>query len=160
MNSSNYDHHRKVSRLLSLWGLRIVPRNRWIWLASSDLEHIYNAENINDSDLKSWHPGPRWHSLSMAKAEQHQSQNIMDTRDQARTKLTRLHDEYHPTPHRPASLRRNYSLPVWNIMELAMKEGWWWRRSKIPLSRALNGLQIWPPDKEQEVAATPTCETR
>ena len=45
----------------------------------------------------------------------------MDTRDHALTKLTRLHDECHPTPHRPASLRRNYSLPVGSIMELAMR---------------------------------------
>ena len=46
----------------------------------------------------------------------------MDTRDQALTKLTRLHDESHPTPHRPVSLWRNYSLPMgatWNC---------WWRR--------------------------------
>src|SRR3989337_1061735 len=33
----------------------------------------------------------------MAKSYQHQSQNIVDTRDQALTKLTRLHDESHPT---------------------------------------------------------------
>ena len=76
----------------------------------------------------------------------------MDTRDQALTKLTRLHDESHPTPHRPASLWRNYSLPVGSIMELAMEKGWWWRRLKIPLSGAPNGLQIWPPEEEQEVA--------
>ena len=49
---------------------------------------------------------------------------MMDTRDQALTKLTRLHDESHPTPHRPASLRRNYSLPVGSIMELATKKGY------------------------------------
>ena len=73
----------------------------------------------------------------------------MDTRDQALTKLTRLHDESHPTPHRPASLWRNYSLPVGSIMELAMQKDWWWRRSKIPLSGAPNGLQIWPPDEER-----------
>ena len=66
----------------------------------------------------------------------------MDTRDQALTKLTRLHDESHPTPHRPASLWRNYSLPVGSIMELAMEKGWWWWRSKIPLSEVPNGLQI------------------
>ena len=57
----------------------------------------------------------------------------MDTRDQA-LKKTRLHDESHPTPHRPASLRRNYSLPMGSIMELAMEKGWWWQRSKIPSS--------------------------
>jgi len=56
----------------------------------------------------------------------------MDTRDQALTKLTRLHDESHPTPHRLASLQRNYSLQVGRIMKLAMEKGWWWRRSKIP----------------------------
>ena len=42
----------------------------------------------------------------------------MDTREQTLIKLTRLHDESHPTPHRPANLRRNYSLPVgasWNL---------------------------------------------
>ena len=84
----------------------------------------------------------------------------MDTRDQALTKLTRLHDESHPTPHRPASLRRNYSLLVGSNMELAMEKGWWWRRPKIPLSGAPNGLQIWPPDEEQEVAAASYRKTR
>ena len=39
---------------------------------------------------------------------------------------------------------------------------WRWRRvgddedRKIPLSRALNGLQIWPPDEEQEVTTAPS----
>ena len=84
----------------------------------------------------------------------------MDTSDQALTKLTRLHDESHPTPHRPASLWGNYSLPVGSIMELAMEKGWWWRRPKIPLSGAPNRLQIWPPKEEQEVAAAPYRETQ
>ena len=84
----------------------------------------------------------------------------MDTRDQALTKLTRLHDESHPTPHRPASLQRKYSLPVGSIMELAMEKGWRRRRSKTPLSGAPNGLQIWPPDEEQETAAAPSREMR
>ena len=72
----------------------------------------------------------------------------MDTRDQAQTKLTRLHDKSHPTPHRPESLRRNYSLPVGSIMELVMEMGWWWWRTKIPLSGPPNGLQICPPEEE------------
>ena len=58
MNSSNYGHHRKVSRLLSPRGLRIITHNRCIWLGRSDLEHRHNGENINGSDLKSWHSGP------------------------------------------------------------------------------------------------------
>ena len=149
MNYSNYGHHRKASRLLSLRGLRIITPNRWIWLARSDLEHRYNGDNINGSDLKSGHPVWKLQALSMAKSYQHQSQNIEDTRDQALTKLTRLHDESHPTPHWTASLRRNYSLPVGSIMELAMEKGWWWRRSKISLSGALNRLQIWPTMKNR-----------
>lgn len=84
----------------------------------------------------------------------------MHTRDRSLTKLTRLHDESHPTPHRPASLRRNYSLPVGSIMELAMEKGWWWRRTKIPLSGAPNGLQICPPEEEQGLAAAPYHKTR
>ena len=31
--------------------------------------------------------------------------------------------------------------------------------TKTPLSGALNGLQIWPPDEEQEVVAAPYRET-
>ena len=48
----------------------------------------------------------------------------MDTRDQALTKLTRLHDKSHPTHHRPASLRCNYSYTAVSIMELVMEKGW------------------------------------
>ena len=33
-------------------------------------------------------------------------------------------------------------------------------KTKIPLSGAPNGLQIWPPDEEQEVAAAPYHKTR
>ena len=80
--------------------------------------------------------------------------------DQALTKLTRLHDESHPTPHRPASLWRNYSLPVGSIMELAMEKGLWWWRTKIPLSGAQNGLQIYPPEEEQGLAAALYRKTR
>src|SRR3954462_15423375 len=42
----------------------------------------------------------------------------MDTRDQTLTKLTRLHDRSHPTHHRPASLRWNYSRTAVSIMKL------------------------------------------
>ena len=52
----------------------------------------------------------------------------MDTRDQTLTKLTRLHDKSHPTHHRPASLRWNYSCTAVSIMKLVMEDGWWWRR--------------------------------
>ena len=83
----------------------------------------------------------------------------MDTRDQSPNKLIRLHDKSHPTHHRPASLRRNYSRPVVNIMKLVMKDGWWWRWRRIPLSGAPNGLQISPPDEEQEVAVAPYRKT-
>jgi hypothetical protein len=62
--------------------------------------------------------------------------------------------------HRPASLRENYSLPVESIMELAMEIGGWWCETKIPLSGAPNGLQISPPEEEQEFAAAPYHETR
>ena len=42
---------------------------------------------------------------------------------------------------------------------------WQWRRvgdknEDHPLSRAPNGLQIWPLDEEHEVAAAPSHETR
>ena len=47
----------------------------------------------------------------------------LSTCDQALTKLTRLHDESHPTPHRPASIRRKYLLPVGSIMELETYQG-------------------------------------
>ena len=56
----------------------------------------------------------------------------MDTRDQTLTKLTRLHDKSHPTHHRPASLRWNYSRTAVSIMKLVMEEGWWWRWRQIP----------------------------
>ena len=58
----------------------------------------------------------------------------MDTRDQTLTKLTWLHDKSHPTHHRPASLRWNYSRTAVSIMKLVMEDGWWWRRRRIPLS--------------------------
>ena len=69
----------------------------------------------------------------------------MDTMDHALTKLTQLHDESHPTPHWPASLRRNYSLPVESIMELAMEEVWWWWRRKPPY--------IWSPKRTPDMAS-------
>ena len=62
--------------------------------------------------------------------------------------------------HRPASLQRNYSPPVVRIMKLVMKKGWWWWWPRIPLSGAPNGLQIWPPNEEQEVTAAPYRKTR
>ena len=77
----------------------------------------------------------------------------MDTRDQTLTKLTRLHGKSHPTHHRPASLRWNYSRTAVSIMKLVMEDGWWWRRRRFPLSGAQNGLQICPPDEVQDVAA-------
>ena len=83
----------------------------------------------------------------------------MDTRDQTLIKLTRLHGKSHPTHHRPASLRWNYSRTAVSIMKLVMEDGWWWwwwRR--IPLSGAPNGLQISPPNEEQEGAAAPYCK--
>ena len=46
----------------------------------------------------------------------------MDTRDQTLTKLTRLHDKSHPTHHRLASLRWNYSRAAVSIMKLVMEE--------------------------------------
>ena len=58
----------------------------------------------------------------------------MDTRDQTLTKLTRLHGKSHPTHHRPASLRWNYSRTAVSIMKLVMEDGWWWRQRRIPLS--------------------------
>ena len=79
----------------------------------------------------------------------------MDTRDQSPSKLTRLHDRSHPTHHRPASLRIDYSRTTKSFMELEREEGWWWRWRRFPLSGAQNGLQICPPDEEQEVAAPP-----
>ena len=69
----------------------------------------------------------------------------MDTRDQTQTKLTRFHGKYHPTHHRPASLRWNYSRTAVSIMKLVMEDGWWWRQRRIALSGASNGLQISPP---------------
>ena len=42
----------------------------------------------------------------------------MDTRDQTLTKLTWLHGKSHPTHHRPASLRWNYSRTAVSIMKL------------------------------------------
>ena len=62
----------------------------------------------------------------------------MDTRDQNLTKLTRLRGKSHPTHHRPASLRWNYSRMAVSIMNLVVEDGWWWRRRQIPLSRAPN----------------------
>ena len=56
----------------------------------------------------------------------------MDTRDQTLTKLTQLHDKSHPTHHRPASLRWNYSRTTVSIMKLVMEDGWWWRQWRIP----------------------------
>ena len=44
--------------------------------------------------------------------------------------------------------------------EIGDEGGWWWRRPKIPLYGAPNGLQIWPPDEEQDAAATPYREMR
>ena len=69
-------------------------------------------------------PGPKVTSNKHGKVIATSSQNIVDTRDQALTKLTRLDDESHPTPHRLASLQRNYSLPAGSIMELVMEKGW------------------------------------
>ena len=43
-------------------------------------------------------PEPKLTSINHGKAISNQSQNVMDTRDQALTKLTQLHDESHPTP--------------------------------------------------------------
>jgi len=60
----------------------------------------------------------------------------MDTRDQTLTKLTRLHGKSHPTHHRPASLRWDYSHTAVSIMKLVMEDGWWWRWRCIPLSVA------------------------
>ncbi len=77
----------------------------------------------------------------------------MDTRDQSPSKLTRLHDRSHPTHHRPASLWIDYSRTMKSFMELEREEGWWWRWRRFPLSGAQNGLQICPPDEEQDVAA-------
>ena len=45
-------------------------------------------------------------------------------------------------------------------MELAMEKGWSWRRMKIPLFGAPNGLQICPPEEEQGLAAAPYRKTR
>ena len=60
----------------------------------------------------------------------------MDTRDQTLTKLTWLHGKSNPTHHRPASLRWNYSHTAVSIMKLAMEDGWWWGRQRVPPSRA------------------------
>ena len=79
----------------------------------------------------------------------------MDTRDQSLSKLTWLHDRSHPTHHCPASLRIYYSQTMKSFMELEREEGWWWRWRRFPLSGAQNGLQICPPDEEQDVAAPP-----
>ena len=84
----------------------------------------------------------------------------MDTRDQTLTKLTQSHGKSYPTHHRPGSLRWNYSHTVMSIMKLVMEDGWswWWRW--IPLSGAQNGLQIYPPEEEQEVATASYRKTR
>ena len=82
----------------------------------------------------------------------------MDTRDQSPSKLTRLHDRSHPTHHRLASLRIDYSRTMKSFMELEREEGWWWRWRRFPLYEAQNGLQISPPDEEQDVAAPPYCK--
>ena len=79
----------------------------------------------------------------------------MDTRDQCPSKLTWLHDRSHPTHHRPASLRIDYSRTTKSFMELEREEGWWWRWRRSPWSGAQNGLQICPPDEERVVAAPP-----
>ena len=39
-------------------------------------------------------------------------------------------------------------------------EGLVMTKNEDPLSGAPNGLQIWPPDEEQEVTAAPSCGTR
>ena len=83
----------------------------------------------------------------------------MDTRDQSPSKLTRLHDRSHPTHHRPASLQIDYSRTTKSFMELEREEGWWWRWRRFPLSGAQDGLQICPPDEEQEVVAPPYRKT-
>ena len=62
--------------------------------------------------------------------------------------------------HRPASLQRNYSLPVVSIMAVLMEKSWWWRQRRFPLLGAQNRLQISPPEEEQEVAVAPSRETR
>ena len=84
----------------------------------------------------------------------------MDTRDQTLTKLTRLHDKSHPTHHRPAILRWNYSRTAVSIMKLVMEDGWWWRWRRIPLSGAPNGLQISPPERVQGLAVALYRKTR
>ena len=84
----------------------------------------------------------------------------MDTRDQTLTKLTWLHGKSHPTHHRPASLRWNYSRTAVSIMKLVMEDGWWWWRRWIPLSGAPDGLQISPPERDQGLAAAPCRKTR
>ena len=84
----------------------------------------------------------------------------MDTRDQTLTKLTRLHGKSHPTHHRPASLRWDYSRTAVSIMKLVMEDGWCWWWRWIPLSGALNGLQISPPEEEHGLAAAPYRKTR
>ena len=39
-------------------------------------------------------------------------------------------------------------------------EGLVMTKNNDPLSGAPNGLQIWPPDEEQEVTAAPSCGSR
>ena len=56
----------------------------------------------------------------------------MDSRDRTLTKLTRLHDRSHPTHHRPASLRWNYSHTAVSIMKLVMEDGWLWYGDGFP----------------------------
>ena len=46
-----------------------------------------------------------------------------------------------------------------SIIKLVMKDGWWWRRRRFPLSGAQIRLQICPPEEEQEVAAAPYRKT-
>ena len=84
----------------------------------------------------------------------------MDTRDQTLTKLTQLHCKSHPTHHRRASLRWDYSRMAMSITKLVMENGWWWRWRWIHLSGAPNGLQLSPPEEEQGLAAALYRKTR
>jgi hypothetical protein len=82
----------------------------------------------------------------------------VDTRDHALTKLTRLHDESHPTLSPTNKPTRELLTPGGEHHGIGDGDRLVMTKDEDPLSGAPNGLQICPPEEEQELAAAPSRE--
>ena len=93
-------------------------------------------------------PEPKVTSIKQGKGIATSISEHNGTRDQALTKLTRLHDESHPTPSPTNEPTKELLTPGAEHHVIGDGEGLVMTKIEDSLSRAPNGLQIWPPDEE------------